>query len=65
MTTIYACPFCGHVDVEIDEVGIGEYAIDCPECRCMGPICGSIMESIREWNAAPRQTIDYSLKESA
>mgnify|MGYP000852741110 FL=1 len=30
MTTINPCPFCGHDDVEIDEVRPGEYAVDCP-----------------------------------
>lgn len=48
--TINCCPFCGHDDVEIEEVGIAEYAIDCPECRCIGPICGSITEAIERWN---------------
>lgn len=50
MTTISPCPFCGHEDVEIDEVGASEYAIDCPECRCIGPICGTVMEAINFWN---------------
>ena len=55
MTTILPCPFCSHDDVEIDEVGICEYAVDCPECRAIGPITGSVMEAINEWNRAPRQ----------
>lgn len=54
MITILDCPFCGHADVEIDECSIGEYAVDCPECRCIGPIAGTVMEAIAEWNKAPR-----------
>ena len=67
MTTINLCPFCGHDDVEIDEVGVTEYAVTCPECRCIGPICGTVMESISYWNdrrgqPAPEQ---IELKEAA
>jgi hypothetical protein len=54
MTTIHNCPFCGHDDVEIDEVGICEYAVDCPECSAIGPICGTVMQAILDWNRAPR-----------
>lgn len=53
--TINDCPFCGHADVEIGEVSTYEFAVECPVCRCIGPICGSVMESITEWNKAPRQ----------
>lgn len=48
------CPFCGHDDVEIGEVSISEYAVDCPECRAIGPICGTVMESITRWNDASK-----------
>lgn len=51
--TILPCPFCGHDDVEIDEVGISEFAVDCPECRAIGPICGTVMEAISDWNKRP------------
>ena len=44
------CPFCGHYDVEIDEVAPSEFAVDCPECRAMGPITGTVMEAIELWN---------------
>lgn len=54
MTTILPCPFCGYHDVEIDEIEIGSYAVDCPDCRCIGPYGGDIMGAIREWNRAPR-----------
>lgn len=50
MTTIYCCPFCGHEDVEIDEIGMSEYAVDCPECRAIGPIRDTVMEAIGAWN---------------
>ena len=58
MTTIYPCPFCGHEDVEIDEVAISEYAVDCPECRAIGPICIGIMGAIAAWNGATLRTPD-------
>lgn len=51
---IHDCPFCGHVDVEISEVSIGEYAIECNECRCIGPIHGDLMGTIAAWNNAIR-----------
>lgn len=44
------CPFCGHEDVEIDEVTTQEFAVDCPECRCIGPIRDTVMEAISFWN---------------
>ena len=44
------CPFCGHDDIEINEVEPGSYAIDCPECRCIGPIKPDTMEAISYWN---------------
>lgn len=33
MIQVSPCPFCGHDDVEIDEVSISEFAVDCPECQ--------------------------------
>lgn len=54
MITILDCPFCGHTDVEICECSTGEYAVDCPECRCIGPVCETIMIAIDEWNKAQR-----------
>lgn len=52
--TVHNCPFCNHEDVEIDEVSIGEYAVTCPECRTIGPVCDDIMEAIGAWNKAGR-----------
>lgn len=52
MTTVNSCPFCGHDNVEIGEVGIGEFAVDCPECMAIGPITGDIMSAIAQWNGA-------------
>ena len=50
------CPFCGHADVEIDETGINEYSVTCPECQCIGPIDSNIMRAIAAWNGAMNQT---------
>lgn len=55
MITIKPCPFCGNGDVEIDEVGTGEFALLCPECRCIGPICDTVMEAIKYWNTRDNQ----------
>ena len=48
--TIHPCPFCGHDDVEIEEVSISEFAVCCPECRAIGPILPTVMEAISFWN---------------
>lgn len=57
MIAIHDCPFCGHADVEIGEVGTCEYAVDCPECRAIGPIENDIMKAIGAWNTASRLSI--------
>ena len=62
MIVIQDCPFCGHADVEIDEVMPGEYAIDCSECRCIGPIAGDIMGAIAAWNGAAMRNTDITLE---
>jgi len=54
--TIHDCPFCGSGNVEIDEVTSYEYALECNECRAIGPICGDIMTAISAWNAAHKAT---------
>jgi Lar family restriction alleviation protein len=54
--TVHDCPFCGHTDVEIGEVSISEFAVECNECRCIGPITGDVMSAISAWNNAPRPT---------
>lgn len=54
MIVIHDCPFCGHSDVEIDEVQPYEYAICCPECRAIGPIRNDIVSTISAWNKAAR-----------
>lgn len=56
--TVSNCPFCSSENVEIDEVGIGEYAVDCGECRCIGPICGTVMEAISYWNDRRGMAVD-------
>ena len=61
MTTINSCPFCGAEDVEIDEVRPGEYAVDCPECECIGPIKPEVMSAIKAWNGAPQQQYNRKL----
>ncbi len=48
--TILPCPFCGHDDVEIEEVSISEFAVCCPECSCIGPVCDTVMEAISYWS---------------
>jgi hypothetical protein len=51
---VHNCPFCNHPDVEIDPVGVAEYAVTCNGCRCIGPTYGDIMRAIAAWNQAPR-----------
>jgi len=58
MIVIHDCPFCGHADVEIDEVIVGEYAISCAECRCLGPITDDIMGAIAAWNGAAARNLE-------
>lgn len=52
--TVNPCPFCATDNIEIGEAGPAEYAVDCQECRAIGPICGDIMSAIAAWNNAPR-----------
>jgi hypothetical protein len=54
MTTIKNCPFCDHDDVEVNEIEPGRFAIDCPECECIGPFCDSTDDAIRAWNTPLR-----------
>lgn len=61
MITIADCPFCGHPHVEIEEVGAGEYAVCCPECKCTGPTNIWLMDCIKEWNKAGPATARYAL----
>lgn len=57
---VHNCPFCDHDDVEIGEVSIGEYAVECNECRCIGPIEGDIMAAIASWNKAQNSGQDIN-----
>lgn len=53
--TIKPCPFCGHDDVEIDEIDLGIIAICCPECRTIGPHqdgSQTVEQAIDKWNKA-------------
>jgi hypothetical protein len=60
--TVDQCPFCSHAEVEIDEVSPYEYAVDCPECRAIGPICNDIMQAIAAWNKATRlELLDFEI----
>ena len=52
-TVINACPFCGHLDIEVDEIEIGIIAICCPECMAIGPHqdgAQSVELAIEKWN---------------
>ena len=52
-TVISPCPFCGHDDVEVDEIEIGIIAICCPECLTIGPHqdgAQSVELAIEKWN---------------
>ena len=51
MTIVRNCPFCDEDQVEIGEPELGEYAVDCPTCRCIGPYASSIESAIQLWNA--------------
>ena len=49
--TVFPCPFCGHDDVEIDEIAPKTYAVDCPACGCIGPTSTCTPEdAIAAWN---------------
>ena len=65
MTTIAPCPFCSHDDIEIGEVSPAEFAIDCPECRAIGPIRGTPMDAIEAWNTRQPPLITFSLEPAA
>ena len=56
--TVYNCPFCGHVAIEIDEVEMSEFSVTCPECRCTGPIKRAVMDAIVKWNKAMRKDME-------
>jgi Lar family restriction alleviation protein len=51
--SIDPCPFCGHLDIEVDEIEIGIIAICCPECLAIGPHqdgAQSVELAIEKWN---------------
>ena len=51
--SIDPCPFCGHFDIEVDEIEIGIIAICCPECMAIGPHqdgMQSVELAIEKWN---------------
>ena len=52
-TVIDPCVFCGHDDVEVDEIELGIIAICCPECMAIGPHqdgAQSVELAIKKWN---------------
>ncbi len=56
---VHDCPFCNAGNVEIDECAPDEFAVECMECRCIGPITGDVMSAVAAWNAAPRFTAHH------
>lgn len=65
MITVDICPFCGNGDIEIDETESCEYAVSCPECQAVGPICYDIMQAIAAWNKATRlELLDFEIPAS-
>ena len=51
--SIDPCPFCGHLDIEVDEIELGIIAICCPECMAIGPHqdgMQSVELAIEKWN---------------
>lgn len=66
--TIHTCPFCGHDDVELDEVDLRCFAVCCPECEAIGPISReNIEDAIGKWNAAHAKnlSLDAEVKATA
>lgn len=56
--TIHPCPFCGHDDVELDEVDLRCFAVCCPECEVIGPISReSVEDAIVKWNRPHDQSL--------
>ncbi len=54
--TVNPCPFCGHDDVEIDEVSPGRFAVTCPECEAIGPTSEvSVQGAVMHWNVRQAQ----------
>jgi hypothetical protein len=48
---VFPCPFCGHDDVQIGEVSPGRFAVDCPECECVGPQGDTVEQAVAKWCA--------------
>lgn len=53
-TVIKPCPFCEWEDVLIGEIAPGHFAVDCPECECIGPFGDTVDEAVEAWNRAAR-----------
>lgn len=50
------CPFCRSPKIELIEVDAGDWAVDCEDCRCIGPIVENDPDgAVAAWNAAPRR----------
>lgn len=58
---IMPCPFCDYTDVEFCEVEPGRFAIDCPECECIGPFADDIETAIQRWNAPHDKSLKLDL----
>ena len=44
------CPFCAGDRVELVEVDVGAWMVECMECHATGPIGKSMTQAEQQWN---------------